>query len=130
MMVFGVIAGLVLGALLAMLFVWFSLRRRKLPRTVADRLGKEWQRIAGIGDLHRRVIEAENLLDAALRELRYSGSFADKLRRAGPRFQHAEAIWKAHKLRNRLAHEMDVRISSTEADAAVNVFRTAFDDLC
>lgn len=130
MMGFGVIAGLVLGALLAMVFVWFSLRRRKLPRTVVDRFGKEWQRIAGIGDHHRRVIEAENLLDSALRELRYMGSFAEKLRKAGPRFQRTEAIWKAHKLRNRLAHEMGIVVNPAEADAAVGVFRSAFEELC
>jgi uncharacterized membrane protein YccC len=130
MMAFGVIAGLVLGAFLAMVFVWFSLRRRKLPRNVADRLAKEWQRISGIGDLHRRVIEAENLLDSALRELRYAGSFADKLRRAGPRFQHTETIWKAHKLRNRLAHEMGIHLRAAEADAALRTFRSAFEELC
>lgn len=81
-------------------------------------------------DLHRRIIDAENVLDHALKDLGYHGSMADKLRNAGPRFSALQSLWDAHKLRNRIAHEIQSSITASQADGAVHAFARALDDVC
>ena len=58
-------------------------------------------------------------MDQLLGSLGYRGSFGEKLTAAGPRLRDVEALWRAHKLRNRLAHEPGVRIAEKEAQRAV-----------
>lgn len=119
---------LIFGAALAFA-VWRVVRARKLPPSDAKRLRQAMERAQLQADAHRRVLDAEKVLDQALAALGYGGTFADKLRTAGPRFSHTEAIWRAHKLRNRIAHEIDVKLDDREAKQAVDAFRKALEKL-
>ena len=73
-------------------------------------------------DPARRVLETEKVLDGILNSLGYEGSLADKLRRGGARLPDIEAIWAAHKLRNRIAHEPGITVTEKEAQLAVGAF--------
>ena len=122
-----VLLGLV--ALCCLGFVFWSMRRRRLPASMARELSLAWRQIEGTVDLHRRVIDAEKILDRALAMLRYRGTFSEKLRVAGPRFSDVEALWHAHKLRNRIAHEVNVSLDAREAERAVAAFKRGLDEL-
>jgi hypothetical protein len=61
--------------------------------------------------------------------LGYEGSFADKLKKAGPRFGDVQALWNAHKVRNRIAHEMHVTLDARQVDSAMRAFERALKDL-
>ncbi|PIR53437.1 hypothetical protein COU76_01315 [Candidatus Peregrinibacteria bacterium CG10_big_fil_rev_8_21_14_0_10_49_10] len=111
-------------------FVFLRLRGRKLSGSVQKKLLAQWKSLEQIQDDLRRVLEADSILDSALGASGYSGSLAEKLKKAGPRFSDLNAVWAAHKLRNRIAHEPGMRVSKQESDRAVTALRRAFQDLC
>ncbi len=116
-------------AILFLLLVWAKSRKRGLPAGKRAHLQTELTKASNIQDLNRRVIDCEKVIDHALQSLGFTGTFADKLKRAGPRFSDIESIWRAHKLRNRLAHEVGVHLDEREAMSAVNAFRKALEEL-
>ena len=76
------------------------------------------------------VIEGDKLLDKALVEMGTPGkTMGDRLKRAGGRFSNINAVWRAHKLRNAIAHESDFDISYKQAQNALIIYRQALKDL-
>ena len=76
------------------------------------------------------VIEADKLLDKALIEMGMAGkTMGDRLKKCGERFSNINAVWRAHKLRNALAHEADLEISYKQAYNALQIYKQALKDL-
>jgi hypothetical protein len=76
------------------------------------------------------VLDADKLLDSALREKGYQGTvMADRMKNAAPIFSNRNSVWSAHKLRNQIAHEPDVRVTYDSSRTALNAFRQALKDL-
>lgn len=72
-------------------------------------------------ELKHAVMEADKLVDYALKALHYSGeTFADRLRSAeGQINQDAyQSLWYGHKVRNQIAHETELQISDSELKRA------------
>lgn len=88
--------------------------RNKLSSSAAKRVKKLWQQVLAIEDPVRFVFEADKVVDQLMQELGYSGSFADKLKVAGPRMPNLQSIWDAHKLRNKVAHETGFVVGEKE----------------
>lgn len=68
------------------------------------------------------ISEADKLFDVALRGAGVSGNtLGERLKAAESRFDPSQynQLWNAHKLRNRLAHEVGVSIGKQETEAAV-----------
>lgn len=77
------------------------------------------------------VIEADKLVDDALAKAGFSGdTFGDRLSNIQPgTLLSLDGIWWAHKIRNRLAHEVDYFLRYTEARQAVGYFEAALSEL-
>lgn len=76
------------------------------------------------------IIEADKLLDKALMEMGIPGkTMADRMRRSGDKFTDINAVWRAHKLRNAIAHETDLEISYKQANNALVIYKQALKDL-
>lgn len=76
------------------------------------------------------IIEGDKLLDKAMMEMGVPGkTMGDRLKRAGGRFTNQNAVWRAHKLRNAIAHESDVEISYKQAQNALAIYKQALKDL-
>lgn len=76
------------------------------------------------------ILEADKLVDAALRQRGFSGNtMAERLKSANKQIPSAQYIWSSHKLRNRIAHEDDVRISYDDARRALAGFKQGLKDL-
>lgn len=76
------------------------------------------------------IIEGDKLLDKAMVEMGVSGkTMGDRLKKAGGRFTNLNAVWRAHKLRNVIAHESDVEISYKQAFNALAIYKQALKDL-
>lgn len=96
---------------------------------------KQWNMILsyknnGGAGLQLAVFEADKLLDHALKSRGYGGqTMGDRLKDARGSFMNNDAVWQAHKLRNRLAHEQDVQLSGMAVDQALRGFRGALKDL-
>lgn len=76
------------------------------------------------------VIEADKLLDKAMVEMGIPGkTMGERLKKSGSRFSDIDKVWKAHKLRNALAHESDLEITYKQAATALIIYKQALKDL-
>lgn len=126
---FAVLVILALGVL-SLVWWWTTFRKQRLHGAARVRIEGQLRAAAALGDPARRVVEADIVLDHALREIGYQGTLGDKLKKAGARFRDLDAVWRAHKLRNRIAHEPGVHVSDAEAAAALRAVESAIRDLC
>lgn len=112
-----------------------SLNTKNIPKGIDKKYFQhEW---TDITDLFKKddtrslsVINADKLLDEALKGLAYKGStMAERLVSAKDKFRDKNAVWKAHKLRNRLVHDVKIKISDNQAKEALRSYYRAFKDL-
>lgn len=76
------------------------------------------------------VLNADKLLDKALRDRGTKGkTMGERLKTVSEKFSDRNAVWQAHKLRNRLSHEVDVAVNYQQAKQALRSFRQALKDL-
>ena len=76
------------------------------------------------------IIEADKLLDKALVEMGAVGkTMGDRLKKTGSKFSNLNSVWRAHKLRNAIAHESDVEVSYKQAFNALAIYKQALKDL-
>lgn len=120
---------LLLAAVVIIVLVGRALRRRRLSGAARQQVQRQWKQVLRLDDPARQVLDGDAVLDKALTALGYNGPLGDKLRAAGPRFTDLDGVWRAHKLRNRIAHEPGTVVSPAQAKAALSAFRRALDDL-
>jgi hypothetical protein len=53
----------------------------------------------------------------------------ERMKSARKTWTNANHVWSAHKLRNRIAHETNVRVSFDETRRALSAFKHALKDL-
>ncbi len=76
------------------------------------------------------MIEADKLLDKALVEMGIPGkTMGDRLKKAGGRFENINSVWRAHKLRNVIAHESDANVTYKQVYNALQIYKQALKDL-
>jgi hypothetical protein len=76
------------------------------------------------------IIDADKLLDEALKRKNFRGkTMGERLVAAQRSLSDNDAVWYAHKLRNRLVHEPDVRLKKNEAQNALAGFKKGLHDL-
>lgn len=84
----------------------------------------------GASGLKSAINEADKLLDHVMKQLGYEGErMGERLKQAGPRFTDRNAVWRAHKLRNALAHEVGFDLVPSQAKEALRDFEQALKDL-
>ena len=84
----------------------------------------------GASGLKSAINEADKLFDYVLKQLGYPGEkMADRLKLAGPRFVNRNNVWRAHKLRNALAHEVGFDLVVSQAKEALADFEQGLKDL-
>ena len=110
----------------------FKNRTKGMNPSTAAVLAQHW---GGVTDLlssqsteAMAVSEADKLLDAAMQALNLPGDrMADRLKAAEGRLGRdlANQVWRAHKLRNQLAHEVGARLAPGQARVAISAFQKA-----
>lgn len=76
------------------------------------------------------VINADKLLDEALKRRRFKGkTMGERLVSAQRELSDNDGVWYAHKLRNRLVHEADVKLREGDVKRALIGIRQALKDL-
>jgi hypothetical protein len=76
------------------------------------------------------IINADKLLDAALKKKGYKGStMGERLISAKKALSNRNTVWESHKLRNRLVHEDTVRLNEAKVYETLKGFETALKDL-
>lgn len=131
---FGVFAGvLIIGALLMAIV---SLTKKTGKQLDVDRYRSRWLAIENQfkreeeSSYHLCVLNADKLLDQSLREKGARGeTMGERMKSAQSVWSNANAVWGAHKLRNQIAHEADVRVSYDDARRALASFKQALKDM-
>lgn len=76
------------------------------------------------------VIEADKLLDIAMKERGIKGdTMGERLKMAKATWSNQDAVWSAHKLRNQIVHEADVKVGYDTTRRALAGFKKALKDV-
>jgi hypothetical protein len=124
------LAVLVLGIVLLTLISFLS----RKPRLDKNYYQSHWQDIepllnGGPSDWYRAIIDADKLLDHALKSSQYKGkTMGDRLKDARD-LKSINAAWGAHKLRNRLVHESGMRLKQHYAESALQSYQRILTEL-
>lgn len=124
---------LIVGGLL---FVTISLTKRSPRLLDQDKYRSRWlaieTRLKRDDENSHMVclLEADKLLDHALRDRGLSGkTMAERMKQFQGKWTNGNGVWAAHKLRNRLAHETDVKIDYERARQALVAFKQGLKDV-
>ncbi len=123
------IISILLGCVLLMAYIWG--KRRRLSAKEIVFFQKKWQMIGSIfeNDPRHGLLEADKLLDILLERKGYRGPLGEKLKKAQRIFSDIDGIWKAHKERNKIAHELGYGVSSVKAKECLIAYKRAYVDL-
>lgn len=76
------------------------------------------------------VLNADKLLGQALEELGVRGNtMGERMKTFGKGFSNQDQIWQAHKIRNKIAHEADVKLTLKQVHAVLKCFKQALKDV-
>lgn len=132
-LIFPAIAILICAVLL---FVAINLTKPHKIQLDKERFQRDWLVIENSiqkdnpASWHLALINADKLVDSALRELQFSGqTMAERLKAAKNKLSSPNSIWHAHKLRNVVAHETGAEINFDQTRRAMASFKQALKDL-
>jgi hypothetical protein len=133
-----ILLGCLVFILIIVALIWLKnkLTRPELYGMTREQVAKRWQQIQSTakmnGDMGLKlsIIEADNLLDAALKSLIMPGdTLGERLKVACYKYPRLKNVWWAHKLRNNLVHDHSFQIRSGEAKRALGEFEKALREL-
>lgn len=76
------------------------------------------------------ILSADKLLDKALKESGVTGeTMGDRLKQSDRLLQDINGVWAAHKMRNRIAHEVGGNINKVVAKRMLAIYKNALKDL-
>jgi hypothetical protein len=108
---------------------------RRLPKRLNQHyFQKRWlELLAGVKTpegMLLAIIDADKLLDEALKRRGFRGkTMGGRLVAAQRLISDNDGVWYAHKLRNRLVHEPNIRLKKREAQNALAGFKRGLHDL-
>jgi hypothetical protein len=120
------------STLWALISLPFKNKTKGLSDAEARELASHWEAVTDMAAVPATqamaISEADKLLDATMRALNLPGTkMSERLRAAEPRLGRdlSNEVWRAHKLRNQIAHEVGHRVSEREVNQALNAFARA-----
>jgi hypothetical protein len=118
------------------LYMVIALTRRGNSRLNQQKYRVEWLKLENSLDrknpatYQMAIMTADKLLDQAMRESGLTGdTMAERLKAAKSKFTDVNKVWTAHKLRNRIVHETDVKITTLTAKKALYVYKKSLKEL-
>lgn len=133
-MTLGFLIAIIVCGILVLAIIGLTTRRVGPKKLNKDRFQRKWMDLlAKVKEPHGMVlavIDADKLVDEALKCRHYRGkTMGERLVAAQRNLSDNDGVWYAHKLRNRLVHESDIRLKENEAKQALAGFRQALKDL-
>jgi len=127
------LAGIIFFGILVLVLVAFIGKKTFAPRG-EKYFQEKWMelltRVRTPEGMVLAVIDGDKLVDEALRRKHYKGkTTGERLVSAQRDIKNNDAVWYAHKLRNRLVHEPNVRLKKSEAQNALAGFKSCLHDL-
>lgn len=124
----------IIGAGLAVLAVITFLARRPRKDLNREYFNARWKELQkGLNKPENwpmAIIQADSLLGEALKKRRFKGkTMGERLVSAQKSFTDNDSVWFAHKLRNKLVHEVNTELKQKEVQKAMLGLRQALRDL-
>lgn len=108
--------------------VYLVLRRRKFSPEFHAKIVSHLQKVRQM-PMKDQILEFDKILDQCLLKKGLFGTLGDKMKRYNKYFLNKDAVWKAHKLRNKLAHEIDYHLTEKEFFIAEMSYRKEIEAL-
>ena len=117
----------ILAVLALGLFLLFLIsRRRNLTTGERNKVYRKWQELKELESQRRykeAIMDADKLFDFVLKSMNVKGvTMGERLISAEKMLDNYHDIWEAHKIRNRLVHEVDFKADSRKAEIALKAF--------
>jgi hypothetical protein len=128
------LAALAAALILALVtFLLGILLRRRPGKLKREQYVTKWQDLqkncANQATWPLAIIDADKLLDDALKKLHYRGkTMGERLVAAQRDIRNNDSVWFGHKLRNKIVHE-DIKLGKRQVMQALQGFRDALKDL-
>ena len=105
--------------------------KKKLKSADLKFISSKWRMVQSdlVSNPKLAVLEGDKLLDYTLAKLGKKGNLGDKLKKSGKYFSDLDGVWSAHKLRNKIAHEVSLNLSKGEVQRAIKKYERALKDL-
>jgi ABC-type anion transport system duplicated permease subunit len=123
-------------ALAAMIIFAIILTRRRRSGLNVEKYRSDWLKIDNSLDnsnpmtYQMAILNADKLLDRALKDIGVpGGTMGDRLKISSSRFSDINQVWTVHKLRNRIAHETDIKINLIVAKKAMYTYKKSLKEL-
>ncbi len=125
------IAFVVFDLIILVVIIIYKIKKNRLTKAQIIYFQNQWQNIIENKNTHpdHAVLEADKLVDQVLKIHGFKGTFGDKLKQHPHLFSDLNGLWKAHKLRNKIAHEVNFKASQRQMETSLKSFRTALKDL-
>ena len=107
--------------LIILFFIFF--KKKKLSNSQKQRFLQIYQDIQS-HPLEKQILEYDKLLEKVLHARGYKESLGNILKSHPSLFTNLDSLWKAHKLRNNIAHELEYTISPSEGEKSVKAFQS------
>lgn len=124
---------MVSGALiiLGLLMTYVAWKSSGLNR---DYYKKRWNQIEqtatnGDSGLRIAVIDGDKLVDHALKARRIHGDTMGERMKQASYLKSIDNLWTAHKLRNKLVHEPDIKLKKSTAMSALSSYKKSLKEL-
>lgn len=114
---------------LMVVYILYRYSRKKLSPASIQRVREKWKQIIDQPDHRHAILDADKLLDYALSELGLKGNLGSKLKKSPHLFSRVNDVWKAHKIRNNIAHQIDYQVTEPSYKQTMLYFKQAFKDL-
>ncbi len=115
--------------LLLVAYILYARSRKRFVQRDLRFFFNEWQKILAQRDGKHAILDADKLLHHVLGKKGYQGNVGDQLKNSAKLFTSINDVWFAHKLRNRIAHEMDMHLNEGDRHRAIRYFEKALQDL-
>ena len=123
-------------ALAIMIGLAIILTRRRNSGLNVEKYRSDWLKInnsldsSNIMTYQMGILSADKLLDRALKDVGVSGeTMGDRLKASNRRFSDINKVWTVHKLRNRIAHDTDVKVNIVTAKKAMYIYKKSLKEL-
>ena len=129
-MIIWVILALVLAVIMFAGVMYLEKKGKSLSAFEKSKIREMWNNVELLMSDEREaswvkaVFEADKILDYVLIAKRVPGNnLGERLKNGKNHFSNVQSAWDAHKLRNRLAHEVDMQLANYEATRAIQLFK-------
>lgn len=115
---------LFLFCLLIILIFSFLPSKSKISKKDINTCKVKWEKIILNDNYNQAIIDADKLLSFVLKKNGYNGSVGEQLKKSKS-IKNKNDIWYAHKVRNKIAHELDYEVNDNKIDKILNIYKKA-----